>query len=135
MIGNGRVYHLSRFVFHKDQHIEGFEKNAVDDCVVTRPYVAGVILQEGFPILTRSSPHLFHVLPNGMFVHLYPQLELFILNLFGSPERIFSSHLPDEVNGLLRNAGLVALCLGFPPPIPAKEVAMPSQECLRLHDV
>ena len=129
------MHHFSGFMFHEDQNIEWFEEDGMDDGEVTSPYFASMILEEGFPILAASSPHLFHIFANGVFMQLNAQFEQLTLDLLGFPERILLRHLPDEVDGLLGDAGLVALRFKFPPPIPAKQIAMPSQECLRLHNV
>jgi hypothetical protein len=107
----------------------------VDDSEVAGPYFPGVILEESFPILTGSAPDLFHVFAYGMFVQLDAQFEQLPLDLLRLPERILLRHLPDEVDGLLRDARLVALGLGFPSPVPAKQVTVPSKERLGLHNM
>ena len=122
-------------MFHEDQHIERFEEEGMDNGEVTSPYFAGVILEEGFPVLTGSWPLLFHIFPYGVFVQLDAQFEQLTLDLLGLPEGILPGHLSDEVDGLLGNARLITLGFRFPPPIPAEQVAMPSQNCLRLHNV
>ena len=75
MVGNGRMHHLSRFVLHEDKNIERFEEEGVNDCEITSPHFAGMILEKRLPILTCSSPSLFHVLTNGVFVKLDTQFE------------------------------------------------------------
>ena len=135
VICHGRMHDLSGFVFHEHQHIQGLEENGVDDCEVAGPHLLGMILEKRPPILTGSSPDLFHVFADGVFVQLDAQFEQLPLNLLGLPERILSSHLSDEVDGLLWNARFVALYLGFSFPVAAKEVAVPSQQCVRLDDM
>jgi len=94
-----------------------------------------MILEKRPPILTGSAPDLFHVFAYGMFVQLDAQFEQLPLNLLRSPERILSSHLPDEVDGLLRDARFTALGSRSQFPVAPEEVPMPSQDCLRLDDV
>ena len=106
MIGDSRMHYLSCFMFHKDQDIERFEEYAVDDREVTCPYFASMVLEEGFPVLAGSSPHLFHVFANGVFVQLDAQLEQLTLDLLGFPKGVLPSHLFDEIDGLLRGCGV-----------------------------
>ena len=74
MVGNGRMHHLSSFVFHKDEHIERFEEDVVDDCEITSPNFTCVIFQKCSSILTCFLTHLLHVFTNCMFMQLDAQL-------------------------------------------------------------
>jgi len=75
-----------------------------------------------------------HVLLNGSLAHPNAKFQQFPSNAFGPPEPILPGHLPDQGDGFLGYFGLVRSGLGLPFPIQAKELSMPAQQGLWLHD-
>ena len=75
-----------------------------------------------------------HVLLNGALADTKAQFQQFTPNPFSTPESIVLRHLPDQGDGFCGDLGLVRRGLGLALPIQAKELPMPAQQGVWLHD-
>lgn len=73
-----------------------------------------------------------HILLNRAFGHVDAQLEQFPTNAFRTPQVIVAGHGLNQPDRLCRKFRLPGSCPGALPPEPAEQVAMPSQEGVRL---
>ena len=92
--------------FNDDEDVERPEKQVMNHCKITSPDVAGMILEESSPGLTRFSAPLRHVSLDRSFANFDTQLEQFAANAFRTPEAILVCHSSDNVNGFLSDAWL-----------------------------
>jgi len=103
---------------------------------VTRPDLSCVSAQKGCPRLSSwlGDANSSHVLLDGSFAHPDAQFQKFSTNALSSPESILPRHLPDQGNGFWSNFLLVSMRLGLALPVQAKELPMPAQQGIGLHD-
>ena len=87
--------------FNDDEDVERPEQQIVDNGEIAGPDVAGMILEESGPGLTRFSAPLRHVSLDRSFTDFDTQLEQFAANAFCTPEAILACHSSDDVNGFL----------------------------------
>lgn len=78
----------------------------MDNGEIAGPDVAGMILEESGPGLTRFSVPLRHVSLDRSFANFDAQLEQFAANAFRTPKAILVCHYSDDVNGFLSDARL-----------------------------
>jgi hypothetical protein len=110
------------------------EEQVVNDGQVAGPDVTGVILKEGGPALARTSQHLGHVHQNRPLADSNTEHQQLAADALGTPQPVFPGHLPDEGNGPWGGTRLSVFVPRFASPIAAKEIAMPTQQGVRLVD-
>lgn len=84
-----------------DEDVKRPEQQIVDDRKIARPDVAGVILEEGGPGLTRPAASLWHISLDRPFANFDAQLEQFPANALCAPQSVLSRHLFDEADDFL----------------------------------
>ena len=129
--------HLARPQFDKEEGKKRPKEQIGDLQEVTGPDLIGVRAQKDRLLLTSwlVRANSSGILLDGALTHMHPQFQEFIANPLGTPKPILSGHLPDQGNGFLGYFGLVRCGLGLTFPIQAKELPMPAQQGLWLHDV
>ncbi len=75
-----------------------------------------------------------HVLLDRPLAHPYVQLQEFTPDPFSTPQSILRRHLPDQGDGLGGDLGLARSGLGLVLPVQAKELPMPPEQGVWLHD-
>ena len=107
-------------------------------CEIAGPDPIGVVPQEGAPILVRGQGRRCgargQVALGGALADLDSELEEFAADAFGAPGDVFRSHLADQGDDIGRDPGLRRLGFGLAAPDQAEQLAMPSEERIRLDD-
>jgi hypothetical protein len=117
-------------VREKDQTVEQFEADHGHDKQVRGDNSSCMVAQEGRPTLTRSSGAFDHVLGDGRFGDLDPELEQLAMDPRSSPEPVGSAHLPDQVADLLGDCRTAASGPGLPSPEGPEPLPMPANHSL-----
>jgi hypothetical protein len=103
---------------------------------VACPDLRGVVAKKGRPLLSSwlVGANRPHVLLDSALAHPYAQFQEFPTDPFSTPESILPRHLPDQGDGFLGDLGPVRSGLGLVLPVQAKELPMPPQQGVWLHD-
>jgi hypothetical protein len=135
---HAHVHHAARPERDHDEDTQGPEEGVGDLEEVAGPDVGGVVAQERGPRLARlpgwaGSAHVLLHRPLG---HTDVQLQAFAADALGTPASIRGGQRPDQGARLGRDLGLARRRCGpgFPPPGPAKQLPMPTEQRLWLHD-
>ena len=103
---------------------------------VAGPDICRVIAQKGRPLLSSGlqGANVPHVLLNGPLAHVNVQFQEFSTNPFSAPESILRRHLPNQGDGFCGYPRLMRSGLRLALPDQAKELTMPTQQCVWLNE-
>jgi len=120
---------LTRLQFDEEEGKEWSKEQIGDLQEVTGPDLCGVSAQEGAPLLPSwlLCANIPHVLLDRPLAHTQAQFQEFPANPFSTPKPIVLGHLSDQGDGYFGD-----LRLAFP--VHAKELSMPSEQGVWLHD-
>ncbi len=119
-----------------EQAKSGRKKRSVTGKRVTGPDLPCVVVQERHPLLPSWSwcVKMSHVLLDGPLAHLHAELQKFSTNPLSTPEPIHCCHRLDQADGFCSDLRRVRSGLRPALPEQAKELAMPTQQCVWLNN-
>jgi hypothetical protein len=145
MSGDAGMNDTPSMQLHDHEDVNGPEEQIMNHGEITSPDILEMVLDESGPGLARFLVAIFgDILLDGALADSDPQVQQltmesfprFIGDPFGTPGQVFPGHLLDESDSFKRNARFsLLLGLGFPTPVTAEQIAMPTQERIWLHDV
>jgi hypothetical protein len=114
----------------------GRKNRSVTGKRVAGPDLCRVSAQKRAPLLTSRlvGANRPHVLLNSSLAHTDAEFQQFPTNPFSTPKPIVLGHLPDQGDRFRGDLGLANMSLGRALPIQAKELPMPPEKCVWLHD-
>jgi hypothetical protein len=103
---------------------------------VAGPDICRVIAQKGRPVLSSGlqDANVPHIHLNSPLAHMNVQFQEFSTNPFSAPESILRCHLPDQGDGFRGYLRLMRSGLRLALPNQAKELTMPTQQCVGLNN-
>jgi hypothetical protein len=106
MFGYPKVHNPPAFMVHDDKGMDRLEERCHYRHEIAGPDVLAVRLQESRPRLSRRRlrAHRVSVLLDRPLRHPNFQLQQLASDAFGSPQRIFASHPPNQRNRFRRQA-------------------------------
>ena len=122
--------------FDEEEGEERSKEQISDLQEVACPDLSGVVAQKGRPLLASwplgaNASHVFLYRP---LADPYAQFQEFAANPLCTPEPIVPRHLSDQDDCFLGDLGLARSGLGLTLPIQAKELPMPPEKGVWLHD-
>ena len=124
--GKSGMDDLPRLQFDDDEEVKWSQQQIMNGDEIAGPDVAGMVLEEGGPGLTKAAASLWHVSLDRPFADPDAQLEKFAANVFCAPQTVLAAHLLDEVDGFLRDTQFPLPFSRFASPVQAKQVPMPT---------
>jgi len=127
---------LARFQFDKKEGKERPKEQIGDLQEITGPDLSYMVAQKGRRLLTSwlLGANYPHILLDHPLAHSQAQFQQFSTHALSSPEPIILRHLPDQGDRFRGYYRLVGLRLGLAFPVQAKELTMPSEQGVWLHD-
>ncbi len=127
---------LASFQFDEKEGKERPKEQIGDLQEITGPDRSCMVAQKGLPLLTSwlLGANCPHILLDRPLAHSQAQFQQFSTNALSSPEPIVLRHLPDQGDRFRGYHRLVGLRLGLALPVQAKELPMPSEQGVWLHD-
>ena len=133
--GHIEVQNATPVMGQHQKHVEDLEADRGHREEVDGDQLVGMILQKCAPGLRRrlAAPH--HVFADAALPNVDAELEQLTVDPWGTPRRILSAHLADQISDLTGNDRSSRLAVPhLPGPEKTKALAMPGDDCFGLDD-